>query len=161
MPSERFINAITAQETAELPVVLVTITHADFTAPLQWCTGGADIVQDEGGGGEKTFTARAMKVALPGEGAEAGSRRARLMVDNIEQDAIAELRSVQLGRPIVLLEVVLADYPDDVEISWPGLQVIAARPQSDAIEIELSPRDDSEEEWPVQSFSQGRVPGLF
>lgn len=161
MPSARFIEAITAQETSEQPVVLVTITHADFAAPIRWCTGGSDIVQDEGGPGEETFTARAMKVALPGEGAEAGARRARLIVDNIEQDAIAALRSVGMGRPAVLLEVILADYPDDVEMSWPGLRAVAARPAAESIEIELTPRDDGEEEWPVQSYSQGRVPGLF
>lgn len=161
MPSQRFLDAITAQETSECAVVLVTITHASFPAPVRWCTGGADIVQDEGGPGEKLFTARAMKVALPGEGADAGARRARIMVDNIEQDAVGLLRSVPSGRPGVLLEVVLAAYPDDVEVSWPGLRMTASRPAAESIEIEISPRDDSEEEWPVQSYSQGRVPGLF
>lgn len=155
MPSERFIRAITAQETPEVPVVLVTITHASFSEPLRWCTGGEDIVSNT-----IPFTARAMQVALPGEG-DAGARRARIIVDNIEQDAVAELRSVQMGRPQVKLEVILAAYPDDVELTWPGLRVVASRPGVDSIELEITPRDDGEEEWPVQSYSQGRFPGLY
>lgn len=160
MPSARFTDAVTRQESRETPVYLITITHADFTAPKRWCTGGADIVSTQGGD-DLTFIARPLKIAPPGEGNEANSRRARIVIDNIEQDAVAELRSVSAGRPSVLLQVVLADYPDDVEIEWPGLEMTASRPAGDTIECDLTPRDDSEEEFPLQSFSPGRTPGLF
>lgn len=155
MPSGRFLTAITAQESSEAVVVLVTITHADFAAPMRFCTGGEDIVSNG-----NTFEARAMKVSLPGEG-DSGQRRARLNIDAVEPDVIAELRNVGAGRPQVSMELILSAFPDDVEISYLGLSITAARPQGESIEIEIMPRDDGEEEWPVQSYSQGRVPGLF
>lgn len=155
MPSPEFIAAIAAQETSESPVMLVTVEHADFPATLRWCTGGEDIVSN----GE-TFSARAMKVTPPGEG-EPGVRRARIVVDNIEQDAVASLRSVQSGRPAVTIEAVLASAPDVIEVSWPGLELVGFSPAGDGIDIDVGPRDDSEEEFPVQTFSPARTPGLF
>lgn len=154
MPSPAFIAAITGQNTAEAVVHLVTIEHADFVAPLRYCTGGEDIVSNGA-----TFTARAMKVQTPGEG-EPGARRARILIDNIEQDAVASLRSVQTGRPSVTIETILASDPDLIELSYPALELRAFSPSGDSIDIEIAPRDDSEEEFPVQTFSPMRTPGL-
>jgi hypothetical protein len=155
MPSSRFIAALNAQETEDQPVMLVTLTHADFTAPLRFCTGGADVTSRL-----NLFKARAMQITPPGEGEDAPAN-AKLVLDNIEQDAIAALRGVGAGRPDCLIEMVLADFPDDVEVSYSGLEVIAARPQGPAIEADLIPRDDSEEQFPLQSFAPNRTPGLF
>lgn len=161
MPSERFIKALTDQDTSDVICTLVTIEHADLATPLRYCTGGIDLVQNEGELDERVFEARAMKVALPGEGADAAARRARLQLDNTTQDAVAALRSVGRGRPLVMLEVVLQEFPDDVEMSYVGLQVTSMEPQREAFSLDLAPRDDGEEEWPVQTFSPGRTPGLF
>lgn len=155
MPSARFVEAILSPNSAECIVEMVTIEHDDLTETLRYCTGGVDIVSNE-----RVFKARAMKLAKPGQGRE-GAKRARFTIDNIEQDAVAELRSVTKGRPAVTYEIVLAAYPDDIEEIVTGLQLTAIRPQGETLELEIAPRDDSEEEFPVQSFSPGRTPGLF
>lgn len=156
MPSPRFLEAMASATTAERAVTLVTITHAEFGGALRWCSGGAELVSQG-----RTFLARQMDVAPPGESAEGRPASARLVLDNIEPNAVAALRTIQLGRPKVMLEIVLAETPDEIERRWAGLQIVAARPGLAGIECDLAPRDDGEETWPLQSFSPERTPGLF
>ncbi|HYD87108.1 MAG TPA: DUF1833 family protein [Vitreimonas sp.] len=156
MPSARFIDAVAAANTDEQPVALVTVTHADFGGPLRWCTGGADIVSRG-----FIFAARPMTPVPPGESADGRPSAAKLVVDNIEPDAVGAFRSITAGRPSVLIEVVLAATPDTVEQTWPGLQIVASRPAADSIECDIAERDDGEEIWPLQAFTPGSTPGLY
>jgi hypothetical protein len=156
MPSARFIEAIAAQNTSEQAVVLVTVTHSSFGGPLRWCTGGADIVSRG-----FTFAARPMTPAPPGESADGRPSAAKLIVDNLDPDAVGAFRTISAGRPKVLIEVVLAATPDVVEKTWPGLQIVASRPTIDSIECDIAERDDGEEIWPLQAFTPGNTPALF
>src|SRR5690606_24313108 len=113
-----FIAAALAQNSADLPVFLVTIEHADFAAPIRWCSGGADIVSNG-----RPFDGRAMKVTPPGDAGDRNGRRGRISVDNTTTDAIGKLRTAT-SRPDVTIEIVLAAYPDDIEFSWVGLKLL-------------------------------------
>lgn len=155
MPSARFTNAALAQESAEQLVFLVTIEHAAFPETLRWCTGGADITSNG-----NLFEARASKVIPPGDSAETGGRRGRIMLDNTTPDAIGMLR-LATSRPAVTIEAVLAAYPDDVEFSWPYLEITGQRPNAQAIELDVAERDDSNETFPYQAFTPRRFRGLF
>lgn len=155
MPSARFIAAIAAQETSERPVTLVTIDHASFDAPIRLASGGVDVTCDG-----LLYTARAMKVSLPGEGPEPSARRGRLQIDNVDPAIVAQLRAAS-SKPSVELRLVLGAWPDDVELEWLGLRIETQRPLVDTIDVELAPRDDSTETWPVQAYTPFRCPGLF
>lgn len=155
MPSARFIEAVLAPNTAECPIELVTLTHASFPAPLRFCTGGGDVTSLT-----RLFKGRAMQIQLPGESADAGGRRGRLVIDDTPRDVIAALR-LAATKPTCLLEVALKAYPDDIELSWPGLEVLQVSPAGQDVEIIVGLRDDSQETFPVQSYSPHRCPGLF
>lgn len=155
MPSARFVAALTGAQTSEAPVLLVTLTHASWAAPLRFCEGGADLVSNG-----DTFLARAMSVSLPGESRDQGARRGRLALDDTDRAIVSFVRTAPT-KPSALLQVVLAGYPDDVELSWPGLSVVAYAAGVDRLELELALRDDSVEIFPVQSFSPAPCPGLF
>lgn len=155
MPSSRFVAAFLAPETSECPVVLVTITHASFAGPMRFNDSGADLISNG-----NLFEGRAQQVALPGEGAEAASRAGRIVIDDTDQLLVAPLRNAG-NKPFVRLDVVLAAYPDDIEVSWPGLRVTSMRAVGGQIELDLARRDDSGEIWPYQGFTPHRTPGLF
>lgn len=155
MPSARFIKAIMAPNSSDCVVELLTLTHTGWPAPLRFCNGGADIVSN----GE-TFYARAMQIALPGESAEGGARRGRAIIDDVERDLVALLRSIP-DSPGARVDVVLTAFPDDLELSWPGMSVTADAPTGDAVELELTTRDDTVETFPVQSYSPVNAPGLY
>lgn len=155
MPSARFIAAITAPNTSECPAHLVTINRADWPAAIRLTDCGADVVSNS-----ETFLARAIEVTLPGESAELGARRGRLVIDNTDPDIIARLR-IPGPKPSARLDVVLAGFPNDLEESWPGLKVNGVAVNGGTIEIELTPRDDASESFPVQWFSPHRTPALY
>lgn len=155
MPSARFIEAVLEPDSPDCAVTLVTLTHASFAAPLRFCTGGEDLTSNG-----LLFKGRAMDVSLPGESADRGARRGRLRIDDVSRDLIGPLRAAAT-KPGASIEAVLAGFPDDIEISWPGLSVEAARMQGDTVELDLALRDDSIETWPVQAFTPFRCPGLF
>jgi len=155
MPSARFIAAALAQETAECAVFLVTIEHAAFPAPVRWCTGGEDVNSNG-----REFVATAMKVTPPGDAPDANGRRGRITVDNTDPENIARLRTAT-SFPSVTIEVVLADWPHDIELSWPDLELVAQRPHGQAIELEAAYREDNGEMFPYQGFTPHRFPALY
>lgn len=164
MPSPRFIQAVTSQNSGECDVLLVTIEHASFPEPLRYCTGGANIVSTvldgEGEPVARTFTARAMKIAAPGDSADRNGRRGRITIDNVEPDAIGRLRTAP-SQPDVTVELILASYPDDIEMAWRGLKLLDQRPNGSAIELDIGPRDDSVHAFPYQAYTPNRTEGLF
>lgn len=160
MPSARFLAAVLEPNSAECAVHLITITHEAFGEPLRWCEGGADIVSNAFGEEPVTFKAIAMQVAPPGDSADAGGRRGRLTVDNTGLDIIGTLRQAT-SFPDARLDVVLAAYPDDIEMTWLGLEVVTSRPNGSVIEMEVAQREDGVEVFPYQGFTPHRTPGLY
>jgi len=155
MPSERFIRAVTAQHCADADATLLTLTHANFDAPIRLCTGGRDLISNA-----QLFKAEPMRIILPGESAELGARRGRVTLDNTTPELVAQLQ-LATSEIAARLDKVLADWPDELELSWPGLRVTDFRPLTGAIELELSPREDVAETFPHQGFTPRRAPGLF
>lgn len=166
MPSPRFIRAIAAQDTPEAPATLITITHANFPAPIRLTDAARDIVSTApalliGEETEAVFTAWPMQSPqLPGDGADVGARRANLVLDNTDRSVLAIL-SLANSEPEARLDLILAATPDVLENSWPGLRVTEFAPGGGALAITLAPREDSSETWPYQTFAPGRTPGLF
>lgn len=164
MPSARFIRALAAQETPESPVVLLTLTHAVFPAPVRVADSGRDIISTAatlliGEETEAVFEARAMTPILPGDSADVGARRGRFVIDNTDLTFGARLLTAP-NEIDARIDLVLAAYPNDVEWSVLGLRVTAMPFGVNAVELTLSPREDSTEPFPFQSFTRRRTPGL-
>lgn len=154
MPSARFTEAILSPNSSDCIVELLTLTHSAFGV-LRYANGGADIISNG-----HTFTARGMQVALPGDSGDAGGRRGRASIDDVTRDLIAQLdlSGDEIG---LRIDVVLTAYPNDLELSWPGLQIDEYSPGDDAVEITYKTRDDSVETFPLQAYTPSRCRGLF
>lgn len=108
-----------AQETSEVWLVLLTLSHADLAQPLRFVNNTAAVVSR----GE-TYVGFPFEITLPGEDGEAFGQ-ARIRIDNVDRAIVNTVRS--LDSPLqVLIEVVLASQPDTVEASFDGLTLRSA-----------------------------------
>jgi len=148
------LEAAQAQETGEVYLALVTLTHADPTFETKRYVRNTTDVVSRG----QTFTAVAFDISLPDEDDE-GSREVQLVLDNVDRRDVEAVR--RLTSPLqVLLEVVLASQPDVVETQARlGLRGV----QIDAATIAGTLADDPflHLRYPAATYSQADYPGLF
>lgn len=150
-----FLQAAFAQETGEAPIVLVTITHDDLTAPIRVANYDVDVVSNE-----ETFIAYPFELTLPTE-PEAGASRATVTIDNVHRDIVEAVRNCAGTAPQVTLAVVLASSPDTIEASFPGFDLRNVSYDALTIEGELTLDSLAGERYPAGRFRPGAFPGLF
>lgn len=147
------VRALTAQETGEAFLRLVTITHPDFD-PLYVVNNTVNIWSR---GHE--FLAAGFDIALPDEREDA-IPTVELRIENIDRRIMEHVRGLTTT-PSVILEVVLASSPDTLEA---GPFTFALRGVDyDALLIvgTLAPEDVLNEPAQQYSFTPDRFPGLF
>jgi hypothetical protein len=152
--SQRFREAVFAEETAEQPLALVTISHASMAQPIR-------VVNDSEGQNLTSrgdlFVAYPFEIVLASEGEETGS--ARLKLDNVDRIIIGSLRAL-LDPPTVTIELVLRSQPDTVEAGPFRFLWRAAQYDVQTIEGELL-FDEELKRFPAYDFTPGTAPGLF
>jgi len=154
MTSSVFKAAAFAQETAEVPLVLLTITHADLPAPIRVVNNHTDIVSNG-----NTFQAFPFEIDLPDVGAGAPPR-VTLRIDNVDRQIVDSLRAI--SSPFELqIDVAVASQPNTIEASFSGLKAIRAVYDALTVEAELGFEDVLNEPYPGDSFTPARNPGLF
>ena len=153
MPSSTFKSAAFAQETAEVMLIALTITHADLAAPIRVVNNHANIVSNG-----NTYVGFPFEIDLPDVGNQLP--RVTLRIDNVDRQIVDSLRVI--SSPFDLkLEVLLASQPDTIEASFEGLKAISARYDALTVEAELGFEDVLSEPYPGDSFTPARNPGLF
>src|SRR5215203_1946511 len=118
-----FRAAMNAQETGEVPVSLLTITHEDLVEPLRISSDPTarlttDPLQYGTVSRGETYLYIPFQLSLPEDSEEAGPQ-AQLILQDIDRELIPLIRSASTP-PQVLMEIVLASAPDDVEIEFPS-----------------------------------------
>ena len=98
------------EDTDEVWLPLVTISHADLGAPIRVVANNEDIVSRG-----NTFVGYPFELELPGQ-ADDSPGEARLRIDNVDKQIVEAIRTIT-GPPTVLIEVILASAPDTVEIA--------------------------------------------
>lgn len=162
--SSTFIAAANAQETGEIFIVLLTITHPAtsdvarlssdptqrFTEdPLRYGTISRGNI----------YWFLPFQIVLP-DSQESAPPLARLVIDNIDRELVELIRSH--GEPgKLLIEIVLASSPDAVERTYPTLEVTNVQYDAHAATFELHYRPLAEEGYPVGSFTPNAFPGHF
>ncbi|MFO1038157.1 MAG: DUF1833 family protein [Geminicoccaceae bacterium] len=147
-------RALAGQETAEIPLVLLTIEHPELTPALRLVRNTVDIVSR----GE-SFTAFACDVTLPDD-VEGVSPRASLLLDNTSLELVEMIRSLR-QTPEVTIELVLASSPDTVEVAWRAFVVEEARWDARTIELPLQLVETQLEQIPAHQFTPGNFPSAF
>ncbi|MCW5697379.1 MAG: DUF1833 family protein [Bauldia sp.] len=167
--SSAFLEAISAEETGKVVVFLVTITHEDLGTPLRFSSDPTQRLLD-GDSQEldpvqygtisrgQTYIFIPMRPVLSDD-SEDTPPTARLVIDNVDREMVALLRSTS-EQADVKIELVFADSPDTVEVTIPAMNLFNA--EYDALEITLLLGIDSmaSEPFPAGTFGPGAFPGL-
>ena len=146
-------QALYAEGTEQVFLLLLTISHGDLAAPIRVVNNTVSIVSRS-----QTFVAYPFEIDLPGESAEQLAS-VQLRIDNVDRAIVDSLRQL-LAPPSVLLEVVLASQPDVVEASF-ALTLASADYDALVVTATLRFEDILSEPFPAGSFLPGNFPGLF
>ncbi|WP_025324508.1 DUF1833 family protein [Deferrisoma camini] len=147
-------RAITAQETGEAFLLLLTIDHPDLTQPIRVARNGEDVVSRG-----NTYTAYPFEIEIP---EERGDRppRVRLVLDNVDRQITEAIRPLT-SSPTVTLEVVLASSPDTVEAGPYDFTIRNITYDAQVITAELAYEDVLNLRFPADRFTPNLFPGLF
>ena len=143
------------QNTTEVLVALMTVTHADLAAPLRLCTGmpGEDIVS-----GGNTFIAAPFDIGWPNDDDQVPV--AQLTAMNVDR-AIGQALETINDPAEVTLQAVLASSPDTIERTAAKFQLRNARWNAIQLTADITRNTISTEPCPKYRITPLRFAALF
>jgi hypothetical protein len=145
-----------AQETAEVFLVCVTISHPTLTEPYLLVNDQVPLVRTAG-----TFQPFAFDASLPNE-QDDQLPQPTISIDNIDNEILKAIRTIPLPRPTITLEVVLASSPNTVEAGPFIFSVLSAPYDDAAIHFSIGFEDDLlNTAFPAQTYTPVNSKGLF
>ncbi|MGN6549765.1 MAG: DUF1833 family protein [Pararhizobium sp.] len=162
--SDAFRRALFDEQTEEIPVVLMTITHPDLTEVWRLSSDNADLFDAEqqlrgttSRGAQYSFLP--MKVALPEEGDDAASV-IQIVLDNVTEEITPLLKST-ITPATVTIEIVLASSPDLVEVAYPFFELASADVDAGSVTLSLTVDAMASEPFPCDNFTPSAFGGLW
>lgn len=157
-------TALNAEETGEVPIILLTIDHPDLAEPFYLSsdpTTRLDTIAPAYGTVSRgeTYLFVPFSLVLPDDKTDAPPV-AQISIDNVDRALIPILRSTSTPATVVI-EVVLASAPDTVEFDTPELDLVAADYNAESITITLMQNALQTEPFPADLISPSNFPGLF
>lgn len=157
-------EAFTAQESGEVPVVLMTFEHQDFAGPLRLSSDpttrlSEDPLQYGIVSNGDTYLFCPMSVQLPDDMDERAPA-ARLMIENVSRELVAFIRSVTTPGTCRIV-LVLASDPDTMEVEYPILDLRGVQYNADTLTVELGLDALDTEPFPAGAFVPSSFGGLF
>lgn len=156
--------ALFAQQTGEVPIHLLTITHPDLVTPIRLSSDPTTrlttdpLVYGTVSRGN-TYLYIGMKVKLPDE-QDKTPPASKLIISNVDRSIIPLIRSIT-SPASVKTELVLASALDTVEVIWPALDITQADFNAQDISFDLTMDSMVTLPFPAGSFSPQGFPGLF
>ncbi|MGU3496343.1 hypothetical protein ACLBXM_20065 [Xanthobacteraceae bacterium A53D] len=159
-------RAMTAGQTDEVAVGLVTITHPSIPDVVRLSSDPTERLSDNpltygtvSMGQEHLFAL--MGVVWPDD-QEGAPPRARFVLNEVEQSHVALLRSMPPGvHAKVDIAIVLASDPDLIDAEFKDLSMINAEFDASTISFEISKEPLAAEPWPCDRMTKDRLPGLY
>ena len=154
--SQRLVRAMTAEETAEEEVALVTLTHSQLAVPIRICSH-IEPLESRG----QTYSALPFEIVLESN-AEDEAVRAVAQIDDPEDRLVPHVREAS-GRLDATVELVLVSTPHVVELGPLRYQwVRVERPENSSLwRGELVAEDILNSRFPADAFTPASNPGLF
>ena len=152
--STSFIRSAFRQETQEVWLILLTLSHPDLTDDIR-VVHNPETISSRG----QDFIGFAFDLTLPSD-TEDQAPVAELRIDNVSREIAQAVRSIS-SAPTVTIEIIRAADPDVVEISLTGFTLRNARWDALAVSGSLALDDISIEPYPAGSFTPASFPGLF
>lgn len=148
------MRAMFAQQTAEVFLVCLTITHPDITT-LRLVNNTQPVVRAAG-----TYQPYPMQLILPAQ-RDDQLPQVDIVIDNVDREVLRQIRTVS-GVPKVTMEVILASSPDTVEAGPFDFSLKQAGYDVLAITGTLGYEDDIlNQRVPAMEYTPTNSPGLF
>jgi len=146
-------EAAYAQETDDVFLVLLTITHDDIT-PIRVVNNNENITSDS-----NLFVAYPFEITLPDSTGD-GTPSAQLIIDNVSREIAESIRNITTA-PKVSISVIRAADPDTIEITFAPFTLRNVKWDMMKISGDLSMEDIAHEPFPIGQFSPAQFQGLF
>ena len=148
------MHAMFAQQTGEVFLVCLTITHPSITTQ-RLVNNTQPVVRSAG-----TYQPYPMQLSLPAQ-LDDQLPTVDIVVDNVDREVLQQIREVS-GVPKVTMEVILASSPDTVEAGPFDFSLKQASYDVLAITGTLGYEDDIlNQRVPAMSYTPSNSPGLF
>ncbi len=162
--SLNFRRALFAQESGEIPIFLLTITHPSLTTPIRLSTDNTTRISTDPlvygtVSRGNTFLYAGVGVQLPDE-QDRAAPAAKLIIENITRELVPTARSIA-SPASCMIEVVLASALDTVELVFPGLDMSNLQYDQATLQFDLTMDALVTERFPSGTFGPANFPGLF
>lgn len=155
--------AMYSQESPEAFIILLTIDHPTFTAPIRVASDPFELLPDAGVRGVVSrgneFIFMPFILELPQED-DTGAYRATLSVDNVTREIVAAVRTANSAISVAI-EIVMSSSVNDVEVSVPDFKLEKVNYDALTVSGELSIEYYELEPFPYRRFTPSDFPGLF
>lgn len=156
-------EALFDQESGEVVIFLLTITHPSLADPIMISTDPTTRISDSPpiyvtNSRSLQFQYAGIDITIPDEQDKAPPT-SKLTIDNVSRDLIPLARSV-LTPPTVKIEAVLASALDTVESTWPALNMSNLIADANTLQFDLSIDALVTEPYPSLTFSPAIFPAL-
>lgn len=162
--SLNFRKALFSQESGEVVIFLLTISHPFLAAPIRLSSDPTTrLTTDPLVYGtmsrSQTYLYADCAVSMPDE-QDRTAPACKLIIPNVTRDIIPLARSVSTP-PSVKIELVLASAPDTVEVSWPAMDMTNLSYDAIALTFDLTVDALTTEPYPAGNFDPASFPSLF
>ena len=147
-------SAVVAQESGEVFLCLVTLSHPDMTT-IRVVNNTEAVTRTDG-----TYHPYPFEVVLP-EDADTAQPTVQMRIDNVSREVTEQLRNLE-GAPTCTLSVVLASDPETVEVGPFEFSVLMAQYDALVISVNLGYEEDYlNQAVPGQKYTPTNSAGLF
>jgi hypothetical protein len=162
--SLNFRQALFGQESGEIVIFLLTITHEDLDEVIYLTTDPTERLSDSPlsygtVSRGNTYLYAGIDVTIPDD-QDKSPPSSKLTIENVSRDLVALARSINSPAQ-VQIEAVLASAPDDVEMSWPALDMSNLTADASVLQFDLTMDALTTEPFPSGSFTPANFAGLF
>ena len=109
-------QALYAQETEKVFLVLLTIDHDDFASPFRLVNNTEDVTS-----GGDLYVAFPFKLELPAD-SDNEPPEATLSIDNVDRQIVNLVRSISTSADVTI-EIIRSDDPDVIEASFSNMKL--------------------------------------
>jgi hypothetical protein len=152
--SDDFKQSAFAPDTPEVWLCLLTIEHPNIDPAIRVVNNTENVTSN----GEQ-FIGFPFEITLPDQREDAPPR-ARIVIDNVSREIAQAVRLI-VSAPSVKIQIVRADDPNTVEVSWPFFSLRNVKWDVNQISGDLTIEDFTGEPYPAGIFSPASFPGVI
>lgn len=156
-------QAMFLQQTDEVFIILLTISHANFTDDIRVSSDSFEVLPVAGVRGVVSngmeYIYVPFTINLPQQD-DTGTAKANISVDNVDREIVAAVRSANSAIS-VKIEIILASNPDNIEISIDNFKLESVNYDAFTVSGDLSMDYYGLEPFPAKRFTPSDFPGLF